>query len=93
MYAAYPSRALREGDRVTITASSAEIKTLWRHEINVLAFDMMIAPDEIAPLINWIAAQGSPTIGEILRQFHTHDAPRLWRTLSWMLKLGMASLS
>ena len=92
MYAAYPTRALRESDRVTITASSGEIKNLWGHEINVLAFDMMIAPDEVAPLINWIAAEGSPSIGSILQQFPTYNRERLWRTLAWMLKLGMVTI-
>ena len=89
MYAAYPSAPLAENDRLTIAASSDAVKTLWQHEINMLALDLMIPADQVVTLVSSVTRHDSVLISEIFRQFPTLDRNQMWRTLAWLLKLGI----
>jgi len=89
MYASYPTAPLKETDRLFVVADTATIKKLWSHEINVFALDIMIPPDEATQLINAISAEGGKTAGDIMRQFPNFNTSRVWRTLTWLLKLGI----
>jgi starch synthase len=89
MYAAYPTAPFRENDCVSVAASADQIKLLWKHEINVFGLDMMIPPDETMKLVGAISRQGSVAIGDVLRQNPALDRAQLWRTLGWMIKLGV----
>jgi hypothetical protein len=91
MYAAYPTSPLGENDRLSVTADAATIKMLWKHEINTFALDLMIAPDETSRLLNFISAQGTATIETIMRQHPAIDRNALWRTLAWLIKLGIVT--
>ena len=57
--------------------------------MNVLSSDTMLAPDDLTAVMNWIAAQGQPSLGEVIYHFASLDTPRLWRTLGWLIKLGI----
>ncbi len=89
MYAGFPTSALQKTDRLSVVATMAEIKGLWSHGMNVLAMDIMLPPDKTTELINAIAAAKQPTIGDILTVFPHDNEPRLWRTIAWLLKLGV----
>jgi len=89
LYSAFPSSALKDSDRIGVIASAEEIKLLWGHEMNVLAFDMMVGAEDVAAILNWIGTQGRSTIGEVHQQFLALDTSRLWRTLGWLAKLGI----
>jgi len=91
-YAAFPTGPLKPEHTIVVAASTEEIKMLWRHEMNVLAADTMLAPDDITAVLNWIAAQGRPSLGNIIKQFSALDPSRLWRTLAWLAKLGIARI-
>lgn len=93
MYAAYPSAALQESDKVSVAASAEVVKKLWRQEINVYALDLMLCAEEITKALNYISSQGTISIGDIFRQFSGSNKPRLWRTLAWLLKLGILRTS
>jgi glycosyltransferase involved in cell wall biosynthesis len=88
MYAAYPTSTLKETDRLSVIASADEIKRLWKHSINLFGLDMMIHPDETTKLIAYVSAQ-NVSIGDVLRQFASCDRAALWRTLGWLIKLGV----
>ena len=92
MYAAYPTAPFRESDKLTVALSADAIKQLWKHEINVFALDVMIPPDEAMALVKHVSAQGTPTIGEVLRAFPAVDRAQLWRTIGWLVKLGVFNL-
>ncbi len=92
MYATYPSKPFAETDRVSLSASSETIKMLWRHEINVLAIDMMLPADDMTALINYVSKQGTTMCGDIFKQFPSFDRSRLWRALGWLIKLGIISV-
>jgi len=91
MYAAYPSAALKESDRLHVALSAEKIRLLLSHDINVFGLDMMIEPENITRLINYLSAQQGATIADILRRFP--GGTQLWRTLGWLIKLGVLRLS
>ncbi|MFY9289026.1 MAG: glycosyltransferase family 4 protein [Alphaproteobacteria bacterium] len=89
MYLSYPTAPLLETTKLTVMASTDEIKSLWKHEINIFGLDMMITPDEATKLINYVSGQTNCTISNILQQFKSNDRASLWRTVAWLLKLGI----
>jgi hypothetical protein len=92
MYAAYPSRALDPADKISVAASPEDIRRLWSHEINVLALDVMLPPEETTKLVKHISLTGTVTIGELFTAFPGTDRDRLWRAVGWLLKLGILRL-
>ena len=92
MYASFPSRALAETDCLRVCASADDIRMLWRHEINVLAMDVMPHPDNVMAMVKWLSTQGSANIGAILRQYPDEDKGKLWRCIAWLIKLGILTL-
>jgi glycosyltransferase involved in cell wall biosynthesis len=93
MYAGYPSAALKETDRLHAMASAETIHMLLGHDINIFGLDMMIAPDDLAKLINRISAQAGIAIGDVFKEYATLDQSRLWRTLGWLIKLGILRMA
>lgn len=89
MYASYPSAPLRETDLLGVAATDDMIKLLWRHEINVLSMDLLISTEESLQLVHFVAARGSVSIGNLFKQFPTWEPSRLWRTIAWLIKLGI----
>lgn len=89
MYAAYPSTPLKESDQLTVAASQEVIQHLWQHEINVLALDVMISAEDTIRVINHISARNTASIADLFQSFPDFDKPRLWRTLGWLIKLGI----
>jgi glycosyltransferase involved in cell wall biosynthesis len=89
MYESYATAVLKPTDTLWLSVPMDEVRRLWKHNINIYGLDLMILPEDITRLINYIAAKGHVTIGEILREFATLDKPRLWRTLGWQMKLGV----
>ncbi|HUY68656.1 MAG TPA: glycosyltransferase family 4 protein [Alphaproteobacteria bacterium] len=89
LYAGYASAPLKESDRLAVALPAETIKMLLGHDINLLALDMMIAPDRTTALINHIAAQGPLAIGALFAAFPDLDRAALWRTLGWLLKLAI----
>ncbi len=88
MYAAYPTEAFNPQNRVRVIASADQIRMLFKHEINVFGVDVMMPPDETMRLISAISQHGEMTIAELLR-LSSRDAASLWRTLGWLIKLGI----
>ena len=89
MYRSYPTSALSESSKLTVSASQDMVKRLWSHEINVFAIDMMIPPDDTISLINKIASKGEIRIGDLLREAASFDKNQMWRTFGWLIKLGI----
>jgi hypothetical protein len=90
MYASYPTAALKESNRLHIIASADIIRSLLSHDINLFGLDVMIAPDDITKLISAVSAHNGIPIGDIFAQFPAADRAALWRTLGWLIKLGIA---
>lgn len=89
MYAAYPTEALQPQHKVSVVASTEQIKLLFKHEINVFGLDVMIPPEETTKLISTIAKLGETTLGNLIQQNPALDLAQLWRTLGWLTKLGI----
>jgi len=89
MYATYPSKALNKTDKLSVVASANEISKTLRHEVNVLALDLMATSEETTKLINHIANHNHSSIANIFNLFSSLEPERLWRTLAWLVKLGI----
>ena len=89
MYAAYPTAPFVASGKLRVTASAATIKQLMQHEINVYGLDMLIPPDDALALVQQIAASGEITIGDVFRANSAQDPAALWRTVGWLVKLGI----
>jgi hypothetical protein len=93
MYASYPTAVLEEGDKIALAATFDQIRTLWQHGLNTYANDVMIPAADIPAVLGWIEGAGTVTIGAVFTRFPALDRPRLWRTLGWLLKLGIVKNS
>jgi hypothetical protein len=89
MYAGFPSRALDEGDVVSLAASVEQIGMLWRHEINSYANDVLIPASDLPALPGWLGEAGPQPISALFARFPQLDKSRLWRSIAWLLKLGI----
>jgi len=89
MYAAYPTAPLAETDKLSLAASADTIKKLWQHEMNVLGIDMLIPPEEVTKIINHVSSNKTADIRSVFEAFPHFEKPRLWRTLAWLIKLGI----
>jgi glycosyltransferase involved in cell wall biosynthesis len=89
MYETYPTAPLGKTDRISLSASFEQIKSLWGHEINIYANDIMLPAHDISSLLGWLGGAGGCTIGAVFARFTAFDKPRLWRTLAWLQKLGI----
>ncbi|MDE1900065.1 MAG: glycosyltransferase family 4 protein [Alphaproteobacteria bacterium] len=89
MYESYAAARLAESDRVMVAASAAQMEALWANKLNTYGADSLVAPASIAALLGFIVEQGGADIAGIFTQFPALDRPALWRTLGWLLKLGI----
>jgi glycosyltransferase involved in cell wall biosynthesis len=89
MYEKFPTRNLREADRILLAASFEQIKILWAHDINLYAKDVLVGAQDIAAILGWLEQSGEVTISALFGRFPALDRPRLWRTVAWLQKLGI----
>ncbi len=89
LYDAHPLLTLKEDTRLTLDATTQDIQKTLAHEMNMLALDMMIGAADIPVLLNKMREQENLTQKDLMKDFPTQDPARLWRTLSWLLKLGI----
>lgn len=93
MYAAYPTHALRDTDQLRLAVSTDTVKQLWKHEINILSLDVLILPEQATQLINFVATEGPIPIAALFRRFTSLDRATLWRTIGWLIKLGVFAVN
>ncbi len=91
MYEAYPTRSLTLNDKIILAASSDEIRVLWAHAMNTYAHDMLVSANDVTALIGWLG-QKNVTIQAVFDHFPALDRPSLWRTIGWLLKLGIVKI-
>ncbi len=89
MYRDYPSRALSLETRFTLTAEPEEMRILFKHKMNTLAAPFLMNGEDISALLGGLAAKGEMTVATLLAAFPACDPPRVWRTVAWLMKLGI----
>ena len=72
-----------------VAASIDAIRMLLGHDMNSLALDMMMGPEDVTKLVVSAVAADGISIGNLFRQFGKIDQAALWRTLGWLIKLGV----
>jgi hypothetical protein len=91
MFASYPTAQLTENMKLYVAAPVDDIRILLGHDMNVLALDMLMGPEEVTKLVTSVAAAEGILTGDLFRQFGAIDQASLWRTLGWLIKLGVFS--
>ncbi|MDE2029558.1 MAG: glycosyltransferase [Alphaproteobacteria bacterium] len=89
MYAGFPTSCLDETATVALVATADRVKDLWQNDLNVYAGDTMLPPVEITALLGRLAETGPVMMATLFEDFPDSVKPRLWRTLAWLLKLGI----
>ncbi|HBM90777.1 MAG TPA: hypothetical protein DD400_02730 [Rhodospirillaceae bacterium] len=89
LYDSHPSLTLKEETRFTLDADTQTIQNRLSHEMNTLALDIMINAADIPILLNKMGEQDSFSYETLVQTFPDQDRNRLWRTVSWLLKLGI----
>jgi glycosyltransferase involved in cell wall biosynthesis len=89
LYEAFPSATLNDASAFWLAADQAAIKRLWSNELNVLAADLMLPPDQLTTLLNHAARHPGLTRGALAALFPAFAPDRLDRTLVWLVKLGI----
>ncbi len=65
------------------------IKMLFRHEINVFGLDVTIPPEAVFQLIAYVSKNGPVSIADVFAQFSVLNRAQMWRTVAWLVKLGV----
>ncbi len=89
IYAGYAAAALAENDRLQVAASADEIRMLLGHGLNIFGLDTMAAPEDVTKIINCATEKNGIVIAALFAQFPSIDRSRLWRTIGWLIKLGI----
>lgn len=89
MYASYPTEPFAEQGMISVIANADQIRLLFKHDINLFGVDVMIPPEDTMRLIAWVSKRGSVTIGDLLRENSLLNRAQMWRTLGWLIKLGI----
>lgn len=89
VYAGYPTGALKTSDRLSLGVPVDGMQMLLSHDINAFALDVMAPPEDVAKLISAVSSRDGILIAEIFAQFPAQDAAVLWRTIAWLIKLGI----
>lgn len=93
MYSGYPSAALHPLGILKIAASIKQIEALWQHNINIMALDIMLPPEKTMRFIQYISDQGSASVQDLLATVTEPEIPAAWRTIAWLIKLGILAYS
>lgn len=89
MYASYPSSSFQELGTVRMIVSFDTVSKLWQHDINTLGLDVLLPLELITKILHQIAQQAPSLLKDLLSECPAPDRPALWRTLGWLIKLGI----
>jgi len=89
MYRAFPSETLTPETKILLSASMEEIQMLFRHKMNTLAAGFMIDGPSVQTLLNELSVRKEATVSDLFSALPTCDKAALWRTIGWLLKLGI----
>jgi len=88
-YEGFASRALSPEERFTLALSPEAINALLRQPMNTLAADMMVEMKHLSALLSALGKKGGLCVAEAQTLFSSCDRARLWRTFTWLAKLGV----
>lgn len=87
MYQDFPTRALSEDDELELALVPDEINKLLQHKMNTLAMNMMVPTSSITILLNVYAKKAE--VKEAFTALRAEDTSKVWRSIAWLLKLGV----
>jgi glycosyltransferase involved in cell wall biosynthesis len=89
MFASFPSGFLAPDDRLRAVMGREEIERLIKHEMNFFVPDLLMPKEMLLGVVEVIRKVGAARIGDILAGILEPDRPRAWRSIGWLLKLGI----
>lgn len=87
MYSAFPTRALGAGDVLSLALPQDDINKLLQHSMNTLAMGVLVPVSSLTILMNVFAKE--VTASTAFTVLDGEDPARIWRTLCWLVKLGI----
>lgn len=92
MYETYPTATLGEEDRLTLTGSFDQLKTLLDYTINTYAHDVLAAPQDVSAFLIWLSKNAGATISTAFTNFPSIKRTAFWRTIGWLQKMGIVKI-
>jgi len=92
MFASFPSQHLSAEDRIKVVMSNEQIDALLHHEMNYFVPDLLLPHELLDGIIDIMRHAATVSLGDIVNSFPPEERGRIWRSLGWMLKLGICEV-
>jgi len=92
MFASFPSGFLKPQDRLCTVLDRAGIEALLQHEMNFFVPDLLLPKESLLGMADAIGKAGAVSIDTVLKGFAEPEHARVWRSVGWLLKLGVCTL-
>lgn len=90
MYRDFPSAVLSPEINLALAASAEEIHALLAHRMNTLAASFMLDGVALAQMLSCVGRDGEPSsIKDLFAALPQANEACLWRTIGWLMKLGI----
>ena len=89
LFEGFSSHTLSPDDLLQVISNQKEISTIFSHDMNLFAPDLLLPKELLLNLINVIETKGTIRIKELINATPPLQQDCLWRTLGWLLKTGI----
>jgi len=90
IFESFASQTLAPTDTLNIVMNEGDLTRLLAHDMNLFVPDLLLPVPLIRDLIEAIRANGQLSIASVLDVSPELERPRMWRTIGWLLKHGIA---
>jgi len=90
IFESFPTNQLKAETKIQIIISDEEISKTINHDMNYFVKELLSPMPLILTLIETIRSNEAISIGEVLSVSPEIEHQRLWRTIAWLLKHGIA---
>lgn len=95
LFSGYPTQAVGPQSRLTLEAGASpeRLRELGGSGLLNFGMDLMATGEELEEAMRRIAASPGAHTQTLLESFPAASQPRLWRSLSWLAKLGLVKIA
>ncbi len=91
MYEGFPKSTLKEEDKLHLVSTEQDINVLLRHPMNTLAMGVLVPAPSLTRLMN--VFKNGAEVKDAFVALDQESKPSLWRSLTWLIKLGVLKKS
>ena len=95
LFSAYPTHLIDLDDLIALRpgADANRVKTLRAHRLTGIGSNLLATDVEIGTLLAYLARAGTCRVGAALKQLPRARRDRMYRTLGWMAKTDLVSIT